>query len=364
MLRAIVGATVRAFVPRTAATAASAARRAPIIFSAPRRVVATFPTPYPLARTATLHHPAVTQPPRTRLFSTAIVSEPNLASLELKELMSSYSYGFGDLLDRLSRPYRQFKAGEITDLTPFCEEIVRINARHRDAYGSDSLEFRFVGLAEELLANGANAKGLQKMEEALLSKVIALLNKGADINLAFHCKETLKRGRELPIGGKSPLIYALTMDYTVLAKTLIARGADLNILTHWGDFAFLATIRHRNWEMVKFLADKGAKLDFPDNEDKSVLYCAVRCDAPLELVKYLIEKGANVSPRCRKMLERFPGAPHLSYIMPYAAASDPEVKSYLESLTDPQLIREYKGELAGLESRRRTYGKQCSSGCS
>jgi uncharacterized protein len=119
-------------------------------------------------------------------------------------------------------------------------------------------------------------------------------------------------------GGLTPLLYAVRQGYTESANALIAAGADVNA-TSAGDKTtpLLMAIINGHFDLAKLLLDKGANANAISTQGVSPLYAVLNVEwAPkalypqpqahkqqslgyLDLMKILIDKGADVNARTR-----------------------------------------------------------------
>ncbi|MEI7491625.1 MAG: ankyrin repeat domain-containing protein [Bacteroidota bacterium] len=117
----------------------------------------------------------------------------------------------------------------------------------------------------------------------------ALLDKGALIDAQ---DEYLRFDGSLDESGGNTTLMLSVMN-TESAKFLIGRGAKLNIQSRSGVTALMGAVP--NLEILKLLVDKGAKMDLQNKGGETALMIAAR-EYP-DAVKYLIDKGANISLR-------------------------------------------------------------------
>lgn len=94
--------------------------------------------------------------------------------------------------------------------------------------------------------------------------------------------------------GFTPLHYASSANVVEIMELLVKSGADIEGKTSNGITPVMEAARLGNVASVKFLADKGASLIKADKRGRTVLMSAGRAPRnSLELVKYIIEAGAN-----------------------------------------------------------------------
>jgi ankyrin repeat protein len=92
-----------------------------------------------------------------------------------------------------------------------------------------------------------------------------------------------------------PLVFAIISDEVETAETLLASGADANVVDEDnGRTPIFEAIERNNLDMVKLLLKFGAKLDVED-EEKMTPLMMISEDSSLELVELLLKKGAKVN---------------------------------------------------------------------
>lgn len=125
-----------------------------------------------------------------------------------------------------------------------------------------------------------------------LDAVEFLLTKGADLEIPDQDERT-------------PLFYALENEKDIsIVNTLLNAGAETSINVHGYNYhALIYALRVENpedySEIVKLLLDKGVDVNVVDESDEgsddSPLLFAIRNDFDMDIIKRLIEKGANVN---------------------------------------------------------------------
>lgn len=85
---------------------------------------------------------------------------------------------------------------------------------------------------------------------------------------------------------------AATFNQIEIAKFLIEKGIDVNMLNHTGLTALSRAVRKGNFEMVKLLCESGAKLDVSTSENNP-LFFAGSCHQKA-IAQYLVDQGIDI----------------------------------------------------------------------
>jgi len=111
--------------------------------------------------------------------------------------------------------------------------------------------------------------------------VSSLIDKGADVNTQT-------------VAGATPLYMASQKGYKNVCELLFSAGADVNLKGVVGA-PLHAAARSGNYETVKFLFNKGAKVNVRDDRWRTPLCEAVSSNKPSkDIVWFLVENGAKV----------------------------------------------------------------------
>lgn len=94
-------------------------------------------------------------------------------------------------------------------------------------------------------------------------------------------------------------------------EMMIARGADIN---HGESFPLYMAAKNRRFEMVKFLIERGAVVDDLNIQENAIKGAVIGGD--LRIVKYLVERGANLFPAADNLLPLAIGENNL-HLLPY-----------------------------------------------
>ena len=119
------------------------------------------------------------------------------------------------------------------------------------------------------------------------------------------------RGTDSDGGGLTPLVFATRQDCIDCVGFLLAAGADVNQVTHYGWTPLLTAIQNRHYKLGAYLLDHGANPNIANNGGWTPLYLATDNrnieggDYPvrkpdmdhLEIIKLLLDKGANANAR-------------------------------------------------------------------
>jgi ankyrin repeat protein len=152
-----------------------------------------------------------------------------------------------------------------------------------------------------------NEQLLQAAKKGSLEKIKTLLAEGGDVNAKGNYRRTV-------------LMNAARSGNLEVVKFLIDKGADVNARTIQGRTALIDAAWGGNLEVVKLLIDKGADVNAKRQDGWTVLMCAadwqnqlpdlsakdeeaetaldaVAMARSLEVVKLLIDKGADVNAK-------------------------------------------------------------------
>jgi ankyrin repeat protein len=128
-----------------------------------------------------------------------------------------------------------------------------------------------------------------------------------------------ERGSRYTIPGSlSPLLYAARDGRLEAAKILVAAKADLELADANGITPLLMAISNNQMAVARYLIDRGAQINVSDWYGRTPLWTAVEVrnmdidnasfengvdrDPPLELIKTLLDKGANPNPRTKESI--------------------------------------------------------------
>jgi uncharacterized protein len=189
-----------------------------------------------------------------------------------------------------------------------------------------------VAAAKTLLAHGAKVDARESWhgETALMwaaaqkhpAMIRELIAHGAEVNAISTVvkwdRQVTAEPREkwLPLGGFSPLMFAVREGCLECARVLADAGADLNLADPDGITPMVNTIINGHYDVARFLLDKGADPNLADKTGRAALYAAVDMHtmpasnrpAPnesdneitsLDLIRSLIAHGATVNTQLK-----------------------------------------------------------------
>ncbi|KAJ3642815.1 hypothetical protein Zmor_025568 [Zophobas morio] len=129
--------------------------------------------------------------------------------------------------------------------------------------------------------------------------------------------------------GHNALTLAIIHDHFDIFKYLVDTGFVLDLVNdvysnfimlcgttktrylseHRGDDSFLGAtalicaVKKRNFDMVRYLVEKGASVNLVDKEGYGALYYAIRKRCDKEMIEYLIREGSEVEVTCEQVDE-------------------------------------------------------------
>ena len=137
---------------------------------------------------------------------------------------------------------------------------------HLNAQDNTDLDFELIVAAEE----GDSAK------------VMALLNKGADVNATTA------------YDGITPLMYACDSGHYMVAKILLVNGAEVDAIPYNSLSAFHSAAIKGNWQIGELLIQHGANINIKDNEGFTPLHYACY-NGHFNFAEMLLFYGANIN---------------------------------------------------------------------
>ena len=170
-------------------------------------------------------------------------------------------------------------------LEDFIEYFLEIDLFHAER----KLVSPIIHLIHDWWLSKLKNKGQEKQESELKQEILNLLDNGADVNEP-----------ELPIGGcnhgYTPILMASDAGANEVVKLLIERGANVNaVLTSGYECTSLGlAVIHDNKELMKILVENGANMGPRSLVTSMSLHKACKSDVP-EIVETLIKNVADVN---------------------------------------------------------------------
>jgi uncharacterized protein len=153
----------------------------------------------------------------------------------------------------------------------------------------ERVEGRRKKIKETLSAEG-NAeliKATQRFFEASKTGDLATLEQFLDQGVPVDAKNQ---------EGQTALMNSAHKGFSPIAELLIRRNADMNLKNNYGMTALMIASMNGQTEIAKLLIDHEADVDVQDpREGQTALILAVRFNAPMEVIRLLIQSGAKVS---------------------------------------------------------------------
>ncbi|XP_059168430.1 serine/threonine-protein phosphatase 6 regulatory ankyrin repeat subunit B-like [Physella acuta] len=181
-----------------------------------------------------------------------------------------------------------------------------------------SVENGFVEIVRLLVDNGADVNYTslttplhESCKDGCFELVKMLVQAGADVNKTDYpgdsplCISTrrgkidivqflVENGADVNIGKSPPLFYACDEGYFEITKSLVEAGADVNLLNSDGESVLGKSVFKGHLDIVEFLLEKGANVNYPGSPyyGETALLCASR-GGHSNIVDLLLKKGAD-----------------------------------------------------------------------
>lgn len=177
-----------------------------------------------------------------------------------------------------------------------------------------------VNVREEWHGQTALMWAVDEQHPAMVKELIA---HGADVNAVSNVNKWERqntaepREKWLPLGGLTPLLFAARQGCVECEQILVDAGAKINTADPDGISPVLMAIINGHYDAAGFLLNKGADPNLADDTGRTALYSAVDFNTmpvsnrpspkvidnqltSLELIKLLLDKGANVNAQLKK----------------------------------------------------------------
>lgn len=159
-----------------------------------------------------------------------------------------------------------------------------------------------------LLKNGANINAVNDTNDSALTNIFRIVEEGAfkldskplnEEYMKLVARLLIEKGINVNIvnnKGYDAFLYAINFGFKDIINLLIEKGTDIKRKNQKGENALLLSAEGGNYETSKLLIEKGLKVNTVDNEGITPLMKAVS-SLNIDLIKLLIEKGADVNAK-------------------------------------------------------------------
>jgi ankyrin repeat protein len=177
-----------------------------------------------------------------------------------------------------------------------------------------------VDAREEWHGQTALMWAVDEQHPAMMKELIA---HGADVNAVSNVNQWERqntaepREKWLPLGGLTPLLFAARQGCVECEQILLDAGARINTVDPDGIGPVLIAIINGHYDAAAFLLNRGADPNLADDTGRTALFSAVDFNTmpasnrpspkvidnqvtSLELIKMLLDKGANVNAQLKK----------------------------------------------------------------
>lgn len=159
-----------------------------------------------------------------------------------------------------------------------------------------------------LLKNGANINAVNDTNDSALTNIFRIVEEGAfkldskplnEEYMKLVARLLIEKGINVNIvnnKGYDAFLYAINFGFKDIINLLIEKGTDIKRKNQKGENALLLSAEGGNYETSKLLIEKGLRVNTVDNEGITPLMKAVS-SLNIDLIKLLIEKGADVNAK-------------------------------------------------------------------
>ena len=145
-----------------------------------------------------------------------------------------------------------------------------------------------------IILTGCIDKKSEKLNKALVQAVLD--NNPEEVSALIKSNASLSAKSD---DGMTILMLASQKGYFEIVKLLVTHGADVNEnpLFSGDETALKKALLYNNIEIAQYLKDHGADVDAADKSGNTILMLEVKYAARAEIIKWLIENGADASRR-------------------------------------------------------------------
>ncbi|KAG8533896.1 uncharacterized protein KY384_001637 [Bacidia gigantensis] len=152
----------------------------------------------------------------------------------------------------------------------------------------------FVSILLDHPTTDVNALGMVSLEEPCLRpplEVALRLNDPSMTEMVLACPSI--ELNKADHNGDTALIAAARQNCPQLVRTLLGKGADVNVLSRYGNTALQWCATHDDPVTLKLLLDHGAHTNIADDDGNAALHLAAMRNRP-QHIRLLIERGADI----------------------------------------------------------------------
>jgi len=177
-------------------------------------------------------------------------------------------------------PNTPYKAARIPSLLEFVTKWLQPEDRPITNWPTSDTHSAFM-IACGAPWNNDEAIMAQSIRTDVARLVEAMLSHGANVNAKME-------------GGWTPLMWAVTNNYTQTVDVLLKQGACVNVPDDEGCTPLIyAAMRPASLDLVRLLLQHGSEVNAQDDIGCTALQWAVASDAPVDVVTLLLTHGAD-----------------------------------------------------------------------